>query len=201
MGGRARNKITRGALALACAFPAIAIGSCSRSVKLSVIDPAQLVALPTSGGHASALRVIRSDSVATLDDGLLALAGDSIRIYSRAEPPGATLRATQPAIYSFRRAAPSVRVTGFVPAGLHWRPWEGSLRGTGDSLEFLSPEVRAHGLRRGARAETLTVPARAIARVDLEQTDVVHTIVVATLLIAVVLGMSAFAYAAAMSMN
>jgi hypothetical protein len=175
-----------------------ALGSCSRAVKLSVLDPAQLVAMPASGASHEA-RFMRRDSVATLDDGLLICRGDSMRIYARAEPVGASLHVPQPGLYRLERSGSSVRVLGFVPAGGLWRDWEGDLSVSGDSLEFLRRAMRARGLRRGSPAETLRTSPQAITRVDLEQTEAGHTIVVITLVAAVIAGIAVLALGAGLS--
>jgi hypothetical protein len=190
MSGRFPIWLRRVALAIAaCALAMLSI-SCSRAVKMSVLEPADLVALPAGGGDSHSQRVMRRDSVVTLDDGLLVVRGDSLLAYMRAEPVGSSLHVPQPGIYQYQRSAHRLRIAGFLPSGIHWREWEGDLIASADSLEFVRRAVPSRGLRRGFPAETLLAPPRACERVDLEQTDVVHTVVVVTLVTAVLAGVA-----------
>jgi len=160
------------ALVLAGIVLAIACGSCSRAVRLSLAAPSDLTQVAGSGKSA---RYSRGDSIRTQDDGLLIASDDSIELYSRLGNRPASPSDTTPAIYGNRRIARELRMTGYQPVDGSWQAWEGTLRTRGDSLELVHDLSRTHPLAAAAKTDTLRIAARDVARVDLRQIDPART--------------------------
>jgi hypothetical protein len=187
---RHANWAAHAALWIAGMALVLAAGSCTRAIRMSVVDPGSLVTAPAERGGQAHPHVIRGDSIATQDDGLLVLAGDSLVVFNKVDATSGIMRDPVPPSYQRRRVVRELRVMGYRGADGRWRPWEGEVRARGDSLEFLRRATHPSDLRRPTGAETLRVASREIERVDLEETDPVRTAVALLLIGALFAGMT-----------
>jgi hypothetical protein len=183
---------------VACAALTLVASSCSRAVRMSVVAPADMTAMPAEGHAHGAPIYARADSSTAQDDGLLVPAGDSMMVYDRFDPHAGITRSGAPVRYQFRRIARELDVMGYQPAEGSWRAMEGRVRARGDSFEFVRITTPARGLRRGTPGETLLVASRSLSRLDLQQEDPGRT-VATILLVTGVMVASVFAALAASS--
>jgi hypothetical protein len=180
----------RCALGAACALLAVLSSSCSRAVRMSLVEPAALTATPAESHTKGSAQFTLTDSVATQGAGVLVVSGDSIRVYERVDHNPGIAHRDEPFICQFKRDAREVRVLGYQPAHEPWRDWEGSVRVESDTLEFRRAATHPNSLRRSTPAETLRVAPGLVRRIDLEQTDPVYTAVMIVGVTAVMVGIA-----------
>ena len=180
----------RGAIGIACAALALAAGSCSRAVRMPLVEPAALTAVPAGAHSKGPERFTRVDSVAARDAGDLVLSGDSIRVYERVDHDSGIAHRDEPFVCQFKRDAKELRVLGYQPANGEWREWEGFVRAEGGTLEFRREARHLNELRRSSPAETLRVDPALVSRIDLEQTDPVYTTVMILSVTTVIAGLA-----------
>jgi hypothetical protein len=181
---------------IACAVLTLVASSCSRAVRMSVVAPADLIAMPAEGHAHGAPVYARADSSTARDDGLLVPAGDSMMVYDRSDAHSGITRSNAPVRYQFRRIARELDVMGYQPAEGSWRAMEGHVRARSDSFEFVRVTTPARGLRRGTPSETLLVASRSLSRLDLEQQDPGRTVATILLVAGVVVASTMAALAA-----
>ena len=164
--------------------------SCSRAVRMSLVEPTALAAAPAGTNSKAPERFTRADTVATQDAGVLVLTGDSIRVYERVEHNPGIVHANAPWVYQFKRDAKELRVLGYQPAQGTWQAWEGLVGVRAGALEFRRKAQHLHPLRNSAPAETLRMDPALVTRIDLDQTDPVYTTVVILGVSAVIAGIA-----------
>jgi hypothetical protein len=182
------SRFDRWALSAACILLALLSSSCSRAVRMSLVEPAALTAVPAGPHSKGPPRYTLADTLSRQHAGVLVVAGDSIRVYERVDHDAGIVHRDEPFVCQFKRDARELRVLGYQPAHEPWRDWEGMVRVRSDSLEFRRAATHPQGLRRSTAAETLRVAPGLVRRIDLEQTDPVHTTVFVLGVTAVMLG-------------
>jgi glycine/D-amino acid oxidase-like deaminating enzyme len=185
-----RTRIARVAVAGAGVTLACAASSCSRAVRMSLVEPAALTATPAESHSKGSARFTLTDSVATQDAGVLVVSGDSIRVFERVDHNPGIAHRDEPFICQFKQDARELRILGYQPAHERWREWEGSVRVQSDTLEFRRAATHLNSLRRSTAAETLRVAPGLVHHIDLEQTDPVYTTVMIVGVAAVIVGIA-----------